>query len=120
LLNDLLGAKYELNGRGPKYDCYGLAIEVCNRLNISIPLFHDYTTQESMHKAILAHKHLCNKLDKPEDNCIVLLRVTSRYPTHLGVVLDYPKFIHAIEKRNVVIERLDSLLWRERIQGFYR
>src|SRR5690606_39227126 len=59
----------------------------------------------------------------PGPLAVVLLRTHPRYPgmvNHLGVCLGSVNFLHIMRARRAVIERLDSPLWRDRIEGFYR
>ena len=123
LLDDLFAPQvnFALGGRTfPEYDCYGLVIEVCKRLGIIIPAFVSPPEEEDFHKTVLAKEDLFTKLDAPEDHCIVLLNTVHRIPTHVGVVLEYPRFIHIMKGRRVAIERLTSIFWSTRVKGFYR
>jgi cell wall-associated NlpC family hydrolase len=38
---------------------------------------------------------------------------------HVGVYIGNNQFIHSTEKKGVCIESLSSILWKNRIDGFY-
>lgn len=119
-LDDLIGKPYRRGGRGPDaYDCFGLLIEVCRRSNITLPNEPTGPTPEDNHRAFLQGVDLFRKLPQPQDKCMVLLSVDSKLCNHCGFVVQYPYFIHVLEKKCVVIERLDSLFWKSRVRGYY-
>lgn len=120
LLDDLLKAKYELGGRGPNYDCFGLLIEVAKRYGIILPNETTNATPEDNHNAFLRGITYFTRLDNPENYCMVLLAPHMKFSNHCGFVLEYPRFVHCWEKTNVTIEKLDSLFWKPRVRGFYR
>jgi len=59
------------------------------------------------------------KVDSPADAHIVLLK-RKGIISHIGFVLDDKRFIHLTHKSNVRIDRFDSPLWKNQIEGFYR
>lgn len=121
MTNDLMGARYELGGRGPKaYDCLGLFMELCKRRGINM----DKSSPEKevdRHIAIIQESERnWFKLDKPEPGCAVAIRI-GPWVSHLGMVMDdINYFIHADEGTGVSIERLDTIKWAKRISGFFR
>lgn len=43
------------------------------------------------------------------------------YTSHIGVVLENKyEFIHIMNRSRVTIERLDGLLWKRRVTGYYK
>jgi len=123
---DLIGKPFQENGRGPaSYDCYGLVIEVMRRFGIYLP---DYNLLCSGHDpkdieaAVEAASAEWEKIDGPEIGSLV----TIAYPfpgsvSHVGVVIDMDRFIHARQATGgVSIDRLSSAAWNKRIRGYYR
>lgn len=122
--SDLIGKDFQYGGRGPeKYDCYGLAIEVCRRANITIPDEISRTDETEKHNAIEDAKASgkWERIELPQPFCIVAIRIRPPYVSHLGVVLENCRdFIHTGERRRVTIEKLDSPFWNRRIEGYYK
>lgn len=120
---DLLGKGFEYGGYGPDYyDCKGLVFELYKRLNIKFPNYHSPKSVIDQHE--LFQYGLANhavKLDSVEPHCMVLFKIRPPYSSHIGLVLeDCSRFIHIMPKSSVTVERLDSLLWANKIEGFYR
>ena len=58
--------------------------------------------------------------DAPDDGDLVVLLVGG-LACHVGVVCDRGQsFLHSIGRAGTVIERLDSLRWKDRIDSFWR
>lgn len=122
-LNDLIGKPFGDRGRGPDYyDCYGLVMEVYRRFGKRIP---DYSISaeacaEITNEVQKAKKEtdLWEKLDDLKVPCIVLLRAHVFFTQHFGVVISRNQFMH-IMNYGVCVDRLDSSLWRRKIEGFY-
>lgn len=121
-IDDLIGKRYKDGGRGPdEFDCFGLFEELCRRRGMPIKSEATPAAVEDKNQ-LFAETTLreWKKLDGPEPGCGVAFRVTPPYVTHVGMVLDCGKrFIHVRQGANVAIERLDSVLWRHRIAGYY-
>ena len=128
-LDDLIGKPFVEDGKGPNgYDCYGLGQEVYNRLGKNLP---DYDYSFSEHVSKDTAKAISNiveqeksgwlLLDKPEPYCFVVFCIVPPFVSHMGVVLeDCSRFIHVSRKNSVVIERLTSARWENRIRGYYK
>lgn len=120
---DLLGKEYVEKGRGPNhFDCYGLCIEVLKRKGLVLPDIESETDANLIHKQIVENSasSIFKRLHKPQAFCLVTFIVQPPYVSHVGVVLeDCKRFIHIMEKRQVTIERLDSVAWSRRIKGYY-
>lgn len=119
-IDDLMSARYEEGGRGPDaYDCFGLFAELCRRRGLTIPDHpspRDLAQRQSDIRAEAAEAW--TELDAPEVGCAVAIRI-GPYVSHIGMVLDGGRFIHANHRTGVTVARLDDLQWRERIAGFY-
>lgn len=145
--SDLIGKGFAPGGRGPlQFDCYGLVKAVLERNGIPVP---DYPSAEdagmnaSLILAALAESETeqaeektteagsptrasrvgvsqWERLSSPEANCVVLFRMDRREGTHVGVMLDGQRFLHALKETGVCVERVDSELWKRRVLGYYR
>ena len=120
-IDDLIGARYEVGGRGPDaYDCFGLFAELCRRRGMALPEFSYGVTPEEQSWIISGETaREWVKLGVPEPGCAVLFRIIPPFVSHIGMVLEGGKFIHVRRGANVAIERLDSIVWRSRIAGYY-
>ena len=114
LYADLLPVPYLAGGRTMAgMDCVGLFLELQARLGMQIPR---YASDVSVIDVALAS---WEKLDRPELGAGVLIRsIDPRW--HLGVMVSEDRFIHAKEGCGVAIDRLDSIFYRNRIEGIYR
>ena len=120
-LSDLIGKEFEYGGKGPdKYDCYNLCREVLRRNDIIIPEFMSSDDKCLIHQTITEGKEMFKRVLKPLPFSIVTFRIYPKYVTHVGVVLNYPYFIHIMQKCRAVIERLDAPEWSRRTEGFYQ
>lgn len=120
-IDDLMAARYEEGGRGPDvYDCFGLFAELCRRRGAEIPDHPspaDLQQREGVIKAVSESDWA--PLNAPEVGCAVVIRI-GPWMSHIGMVVDGGKFIHANSSTGVTIARLDDLQWVKRIAGFYR
>lgn len=114
---DLLSANFEYGGRGPKsFDCYGLVQEMYRRKGIETPNFDSPSREE-------LQDYFANRLNhwrptKPGPGVGVALKSMGRL--HCGFMLGEVQFIHASESRKaVLVERIDSPLWRHNVVGYY-
>lgn len=120
---DLLGKPFEYGGRGPdSFDCFGLVMEVHKRHGNELP---DYISRaDSEYQCNMFSHGIANyyeQVEKPEPLDIVMFQILPRFVTHCGVIVDqYGKFVHITRKTSVSCERIDSLLWKDKIRGFYR
>jgi hypothetical protein len=90
------------------------------RRGIKLPDFGSAVQSHIIHEMIATGKDLFTELPKPEPFCLVTFWIRPKYTTHIGVVLeDENRFLHILKKERAVIERLDSVLWKHRITGFY-
>lgn len=114
--HDLIGARFEYNGRGPDvFDCYGLVAEMYRRSGRVVP---DYVSPDKG-DLITNLFHEAVKLWTPVEErpgVMVALRVPGN--VHVGYMLPLGKMIHAWEATGgVTVEPIKP--WRRRILGFY-
>jgi len=121
--SDLIGIPYIKNGKDINgFDCFGLVQEIYRRLGFVIPNL-DYNDPDDVQFIdTLANNEkdkLTKQISKPEPYCFVLLMTVGTYVTHIGVVLeDCKSFIHTTKKKNVCVEKLDNVLWKQKIKEF--
>lgn len=120
--SDLIGKAFAPSGRGPlSFDCYGLVKCVLERNGIPAP---DYPSAEDagMNAALIlaAMEAGWEEVKFPEANCVVLFRMDQRVGTHVGVMVDGERFLHALKETGVCVENVRSDMWKRRVIGFYR
>lgn len=125
MYNDLIGKKFAYHGRGPdEYDCLGLVIEVLRRNGIKFPDFQEYKGELSSVGHLVHAKttlYDAKKLAHSEPLAIVTFQLVPRYVTHIGVIIDkYGAFIHVLDGTHVTIENINGLVWKNKVEGFYR
>lgn len=121
--DDLIGLPFEDGGRGPaSYDCWGLAKEVYRRYGEELP---DYAVSAMdigrVNFELTANRPSWVEVKPPLPvPCLVVVRLSCGvWASHVGVHIGNGRFIHAYVVTGVVIERLGSTHWRNRIAGFY-
>jgi cell wall-associated NlpC family hydrolase len=122
-LGDLIGKRFKDGGRGPdEYDCYGLGMEVFRRCGVELL---DYAgscyDKESINATYLKWRGQWERVqgEPPAPALIVMKANSAFFINHVGVYLGAGKFIHAIDKKDVVIENVSSPEYRRIIKGYY-
>jgi cell wall-associated NlpC family hydrolase len=108
-LDDLIGKKYEKNGRGPdEFDCWGVCLEVCRRIGIYLPEVEELSNEPF------------EKVDKPKVGDVVFIKMTEE--GHAGVMINNSSFLQVISTGNRGVHRMKiNHPWvKDRIEGFYR
>lgn len=120
---DLLGKPFVDGGRGPnEFDCYGLAMEIWRRAGIELP---DYkigcADSTSINQAVDEERYKWIRCEgEPPVPAMVVIRFNQIVLcNHVGVYLGGGRFIHTRQRVGVCIERIDSPIWRKRIEGYY-
>jgi cell wall-associated NlpC family hydrolase len=124
-----LNVKFKNKGRDYSgWDCWAVPyLAYRDILGVELPSFiddyinagDDKASRRVIHDIILRQKQNWDLVDKPQALDIVLFRIGDTQ-THLGLMIDKSRFIHCEKKINTVIERIDSLKWKKRIEGIYR
>lgn len=127
-----VGRPYADKGRGPDaFDCWGLARAVLQaERGATLPDYADtYTSAgdpQSAPCAVLAGlADGWQKVTQPDTFDLVILSIARR-PWHCGLVVAPGLFLHCPpphrDSRQTLscVERLDSITWRNRLEGFYR
>lgn len=119
---DLLGKAFKFGERGPEmFDCWGLCLEVGKRAGIELPQVYTPAEMAAMNERFNnVRTDKFTKIDEPQPYCIVAFKMSPPIEWHAGIVLpNCNSFIHIMRKRSVVIERLDSIIWKQKLDGYY-
>lgn len=121
---DLIGAPFRDGGRGEngEYDCWGLALEIFRRAGY--PKLPDYRIScydsDSIDERLNAHRQEWVKIEQPQEPCLVTIRFNEViFINHCAVYIGNGLMIHTRERTGAVVERIDSPMWKRRIEGFY-
>jgi cell wall-associated NlpC family hydrolase len=123
-LDEYIGIPFKSKGRDRNgIDCWGLVRLIYReRLNIELPSYIDeygHACSDDVIKVVAAHEKEWAKVGKERTWDLVLLRIKGM-PRHIGIVIGRKVMIHIWSGIDSCTERYDSLLWRNRILGFYR
>ncbi len=123
--HEYVGLPFGEKGRGPSYDCWGLARKVRQDHlgETDVPDYvQSYTSthdKESVAAAVTAGLMAgWQQIPGPVPFCLVILKLAGR-PWHCGVMADDFWMLHTMRGIDAVVERIDSLSWRNRVEGFY-
>lgn len=105
-------------------DCWGLVFLIYrDLLDTELPLYLDSyqnTADEKVVSAAIRNEKVnWEEVDKAQPGNVVLIRLKGQ-PMHVGVYLGNGRFIHCLDKVGVVIEKVNSITWRDRIVGYYK
>jgi cell wall-associated NlpC family hydrolase len=125
-----IGAPFVSQGRNAHgCDCWGLVQLVCRECyGIEIPVDYDISAHAVLQVArafigqSLDAEHW-QRLDEPKAPCVVLIANHEDHPhlvNHCGVYIGGGRFLHCLEKTGAITSRLDDLVWKRRVKGFYR
>ena len=123
--NDYVGIPYKLHGRDiDGLDCWGLARLIYkDQKDIDLPsLSEEYFASDDVthnQEVIARHKEGWALVNDYTVGDVALFRINGSQ-SHVGVIIDENRFIHAREGNNVTIEKLDSIQWRRRLVGVYK
>jgi len=127
-MREYLGIQYVDFGRTKEgLDCWGLCYLIAKeKFNYELPVFSNHYASasdgESVSDLVESEKlKQWDKIDinKYEEGDIIVFRVAG-FPCHVGTFIGKNKFIHILKGSEVTIESLDSIVWRNRIDGVYR
>lgn len=121
VIDDLIGAPFQMGGRGPAYDCYGLVLECFRRRGVALPdpFVSDVRVRDAK-DWILAKLSGWAWVEGPAAGRVVELVPGQGVPAHVGYCLDAQQFVHvSADGVGVIVSRLDRAPWRDRIRGYY-
>jgi cell wall-associated NlpC family hydrolase len=116
---DLIGRPFEYGARPPSksLDCYGLVVEVSQRLGKALPV-RQFSEQGNVIGALMSMQMDEWEQSPREIGAVLLFRVMG-IAQHVGIIVSPFEFIHTWEGTGgVVVERIDN--WEQRIVGSYR
>ncbi len=122
-----IGIPFVLHGRNASgLDCWGLVrLIYLEQLGIELPNYDVQTTNPRDVGPVFTSR-IANELWEQVDGLkaamdVVLFRVGG-YPSHVGIIVDSKTgtFIHVFEGNSVLIDRLSSPAWKNRIMGIFR
>lgn len=126
-LLDLYGAQFKPGGRGAGiYDCQGLFLEVMRRYGHNV---QDTDVAEHATEVVSGliegeiKSGKWERLEVPHEGCAVILALDPLAPRdsgHLGVYIGEQKFIQMLERRGVLMSRIDDRFFAGKIRGYYR
>lgn len=121
-----IGIKYTNHGRGfSGVDCWGLVWLVYkNEFGIELPLWtSEYAdANKASYKELTSNREyfsLWKELPSAVYGSVGLFQIARNF--HVGLCLDPRslRILHILEGSNAAIERVDSVLWKHRIRGWY-
>ena len=121
-----VGLKYQSRGRDwSGVDCYGL-VKLFYRQELGVELpDYNYSDADNMQEVSLcavagrSNPNLWTRVLTAAWGDVVMFRIAG-LPAHIGVVLNNRDFLHAFHGRNACVESLESINWRQRIDGYFR
>ena len=123
--NKYVGVEFEEKGRNHVgCDCWGLMrLILKEQFDVDLPdHVDDYKTTQDRHAiADIVEDDLPDwiKTMRPQCGDVVLLRCKG-LPLHVGLMLNKKTMLHIQEGINAGTERLDSIVWKDRVMGYYR
>lgn len=125
---DYIGIPYALHGRSRAgVDCYGLVCLVFNdlldvKLDIFDGKYNDHTIRTNA--TLISDCGHFGWSPVPFKATLQAFDVAvlslAGYPAHVALMLDNDTFMHSIKPIGVVLERLSSLRWKNRVKGIMR
>ena len=126
-MDQLIGIPYAEKGRDQNIglDCWGLfRVFYQQFMGIELPSFADTYQSALDHQAMAEamNKHLPSqwiRVSEPEFGDGVRLRIDGN-PCHVAVYVGNGQILHTQTGHDSALDRLDSVRWKNRIEGFYR
>jgi len=126
VISTLIGIPYISKGRDKSIglDCWGLLREFYfQQFNLQLPSYADQY-QDSFDKASTELAIQSNYsdwvlIDTPQFGDAILCRLAG-HPCHVGVYLGESKMLHTQSGHDSAIDMIDSVKWKNRIDGYYR
>jgi len=111
-----VGKKYSWN----EFNCYTLIVKLFKELGYDIP---DYQTEEGWHKRgknyfVEEYHKLWVKIDELEIHDIILFKMMSSVPNHVGIYIGNGKFIHCQQRVGTAIGTVKR--YQKFVNSYYR
>jgi cell wall-associated NlpC family hydrolase len=119
-----LGVPFKFAGNSIEegFDCINLCCAVAKDRGILMPnINHQRYNLDTHHLKMIEVKNMKNMWEKvePQPNVLVVFKINGLI-RHVGFMLDDLQFIHIMEKSKVTVEKINSLQWSKRVEGFYK
>ncbi|MCX7779605.1 MAG: C40 family peptidase [Negativicutes bacterium] len=123
-MHNLIGVPFVNGGRDlTGMDCYGLAQWVFKKYGIDLPDYkiscEDATRIDCQIAEAKPNWIECRWPNVPVPALVVMRFNSPIFCNHTGVYIGGGRFIHTRERVGVNIDRIESPVWRRRIEGFY-
>ena len=102
-------------------DCYGLAIMYYKeKINISLPDFFyiNSSNKDEIKLKLPTYAKNFIKHDSPKKDRLIVFSIYG-LPVHIGIMINDFEFIHILKNTRVTIESINSIIWRNKIEGYY-
>jgi probable lipoprotein NlpC len=120
LYKSLIGVPYRENGRDRSgFDCYGLVLFLGKANGLDMPESLYLEERADRHGLFEDNVSWFECVDTPQFGDLATFR-HGKFVTHVGMMIDRFRFIHATKPSGTVISSLDSLLYKNKLEGFYR
>jgi cell wall-associated NlpC family hydrolase len=118
-----IGIEFEDNGRGGKFDCWGLAMYFLKEeFGFDLPDLSEqyFNSNDRFNIPFVVDLEKPNWLlvSKPNPGNVVLFNI-SGIPMHVGIVVSDTEMLHIAKGINSCIESFTSMKWKNRVEGFY-
>lgn len=103
-------------------DCFGLIYLLYKEYGMNLKDYKISCEETSrINEEINMQKYIWEPISSPKPPCILTLRLDTNpsFVNHVGFVFKENYFIHTTKNSGVTVNRLDSPLWKRKIEGFY-
>jgi cell wall-associated NlpC family hydrolase len=126
-----IGLPYAEGARGPvAFDCWGLFWKVlAEQFEVEVPRYEGmHWSKDDRASRVEAARHFRVETEEswlpvnPGEERAgdgIALGIAGR-PLHVGIVVTPGWMLHSSDDADASLERYDSLIWRNRVDGFYR
>ena len=128
MIQDYIGKPFIDGGRGPdNFDCWGLVKYIYEKeYKIYVEDYFISALDTLRVAETMATEKILKweKINMPEESDLVTISMDFTRPrgfvNHVGIYLGDGKFIHTRLKTGALIENINDIKWKSRIEGYYR